>query len=253
MTTSNERPKSNTCGAVSPAVDEERKKQHEQSRHNSTHRHSTAAWLVGQALRFLGWMTGIGGFVAWSTCPFCGRPGCPVGAGTAGVIGGLFALCMTNWKRLIKLMKNALKKSPAHPAGGVCMNAESCHTTIRVFGVFDVFLIIGLVAAAGYSFKVIGSVQSAGTVKVFRDSRLIAQYPLDEERRFSVNGAEGPVEVEIRNGKARVIASCCKNQLCVHSAPVSKAGGQIVCAPNHVMVTVEGGRDTREGVDAIAR
>jgi len=94
--------------------DSERKKEILRShthQHHAEHRHTVAWSIFGQVLRFLGWMAGFGGLVAWSTCPFCGQSGCPVGAGTTGIMGGLFALCMTNWKRLIEQVKTAFGKN----------------------------------------------------------------------------------------------------------------------------------------------
>jgi hypothetical protein len=45
------------------------------------------------SLRFLGLWFGFSGLYAmFAVCPFCGRPGCPVGAGVAGVVGAAFTL-----------------------------------------------------------------------------------------------------------------------------------------------------------------
>ncbi len=39
----------------------------------------------------LGFLAFFGIYASSSVCPFCGTPGCPVGAGGAAVVGGLFA------------------------------------------------------------------------------------------------------------------------------------------------------------------
>lgn len=42
--------------------------------------------------RWLLWfLTFFGIYASSSICPFCGTPGCPVGAGGAALVGGLFA------------------------------------------------------------------------------------------------------------------------------------------------------------------
>jgi len=57
--------------------------------------------LLGPLFRFLRWGLAFSGLYAmFAVCPFCGRVGCPVGAGSAGFIGGFFALCMQVWKTL---------------------------------------------------------------------------------------------------------------------------------------------------------
>ena len=59
--------------------------------------------LLGPILRFLGWWAGIFGFIGpFSVCPFCGQPGCGMGAASAGLLGGLAAALMTLPKYLRK-------------------------------------------------------------------------------------------------------------------------------------------------------
>jgi hypothetical protein len=49
--------------------------------------------------RYLSWFLAFSGLYAMSAvCPFCGRAGCPVGAGSAGLVGLLFASLM-QWGR----------------------------------------------------------------------------------------------------------------------------------------------------------
>jgi hypothetical protein len=51
--------------------------------------------VIGRLFKFLTWwlvFTGI--YASSSVCPLCGRPGCPVGGVSAGVVGGVFALAM---------------------------------------------------------------------------------------------------------------------------------------------------------------
>ncbi len=56
--------------------------------------------------RFFGWWLGFSGLYAmFAVCPFCGRAGCPVGAGSAGLVGAFFALCLTVGKRVRGFVK----------------------------------------------------------------------------------------------------------------------------------------------------
>jgi hypothetical protein len=53
--------------------------------------------VIGRLCRFLTWWLIFSGIYASSSvCPFCGQAGCPVGAASAGLVGGLFALIISN-------------------------------------------------------------------------------------------------------------------------------------------------------------
>jgi arsenate reductase len=59
--------------------------------------------------RFLGWwLVFFGVYSSASVCPFCGAPGCPVGAGAAGLVGGFFALAWQYGKSFIRNVRNGL-------------------------------------------------------------------------------------------------------------------------------------------------
>ncbi len=65
--------------------------------------------VFGQLLRFFGWWLGFTGLYAmFAVCPFCGQQGCPVGAGSAGVVVGFFAVCIQNWKAFVRFMTRKL-------------------------------------------------------------------------------------------------------------------------------------------------
>lgn len=53
--------------------------------------------LAGSWLGFSGLYAATGG-----TCPLCGQATCPVGFLGAGVVGGVLALGLQAWKRLLK-------------------------------------------------------------------------------------------------------------------------------------------------------
>jgi len=65
--------------------------------------------ILGYLFRFFGWWFAFSGLYAmFAVCPFCGQVGCPVGASSAGLVGGFFALCMQNWKAFVKLIYSKL-------------------------------------------------------------------------------------------------------------------------------------------------
>ena len=74
--------------------------------------HNTKKCLIpGHLFRFFGWWFAFSGLYATTSnvCPFCGRICCPVGTGSIGLVGGFFALCIQNWKALVKFIHNNLK------------------------------------------------------------------------------------------------------------------------------------------------
>ncbi len=61
----------------------------------------------GHLFRFaVKWFGFTGLYAVFSVCPFCGRAGCPVGAGITGSVGVFFALCATNWRPLFQYFRD---------------------------------------------------------------------------------------------------------------------------------------------------
>ena len=55
--------------------------------------------VIGHSLKIITWWLIFSGIYASSSvCPFCGQAGCPVGAASAGLVGGLFALIIGKGK-----------------------------------------------------------------------------------------------------------------------------------------------------------
>jgi len=65
--------------------------------------------VLGRLLRFSGWWFGFSGLYAmFAVCPFCGQTGCPVGIGSAGLVGGFCALGMQNGKAFFQFIHSKL-------------------------------------------------------------------------------------------------------------------------------------------------
>jgi hypothetical protein len=79
------------------------------TKNEPTHRKQSVFYHV---LKFLGWWSGFAGLYAmFSVCPFCGQAGCPVGAGTAGVFGGLFAFLIKGKSFLLAVFSRFNRKT----------------------------------------------------------------------------------------------------------------------------------------------
>jgi hypothetical protein len=64
---------------------------------------------------FASWFAFSGLYAMFAVCPFCGQSGCPVGAGSAGIVGAFMALCTQKWKTLLSLFRKKDKKSKLQP------------------------------------------------------------------------------------------------------------------------------------------
>ncbi|MBD3322381.1 MAG: hypothetical protein GF350_14870 [Chitinivibrionales bacterium] len=121
----------------------------------------------------------------------------------------------------------------------------------RIFGPFDI-IIIALLLLISAIFLPLFQAHAPSMVVVYRDSHIIARYPLSQDAKFTVEGIIGPVTIRIRNKTVSVVRSTCRRQICVATTPISRAGRQIVCAPNHVLVQIESSSE-KKAPDAIAR
>ncbi|MBE0461002.1 MAG: NusG domain II-containing protein [Candidatus Aminicenantes bacterium] len=78
------------------------------------------------------------------------------------------------------------------------------------------------------------------TVLVYKSGRVIDRISLSKPSTKSYAMKNGFITVQIKEGKARVIESSCRHKICVYSPPVFHSGDQIVCAPNHFLLKIQG-------------
>ena len=116
---------------------------------------------------------------------------------------------------------------------------------------YDRFLIAGLVVIALLALVVIRyRAGGVDTVLVRVDGKEVFQAPLSDDRRLSVDGPLGKTEIEIKDGRVRVVDSPCRRKTCVHAGWIDKAYQTIVCMPNRVVIRLTGGGDS-DGIDGI--
>lgn len=58
-----------------------------------------------------------------------------------------------------------------------------------------------------------------------------------------LKGESGRVVVTVEPGKISISESGCPNQYCVRSGAISRPGQTIICAPNEVLITLQGASD----------
>jgi hypothetical protein len=121
----------------------------------------------------------------------------------------------------------------------------------RLLGIADIVIIVTLVFTS-FAFIPFLRAHPRDTVEVYKADDLIARYPLSENRIFSVEGHTGPLEVEIKDKKVRVLSSSCPQQICHDTGWISEAYEQIICAPNLIFITLLSDSE-KEKIDAVTR
>jgi hypothetical protein len=73
-------------------------------------------------------------------------------------------------------------------------------------------------------------------------------FPLHQDRTIDVRGPLGVTKVVVRGGAAWIDQSPCREKICMKMGTVRRAGEQVVCVPNGVVVEIEGARGYIDGV-----
>ena len=108
----------------------------------------------------------------------------------------------------------------------------------------DALVVLAVLAAAvGIFFAFRPQGGNFLTARIVLDNELVAELPLStltQSVTLDVPGARYPITVEAQQGRVRVSHSDCPSQDCVHTGWVSRPGGQIICLPNRLVITVSG-------------
>ena len=85
---------------------------------------------------------------------------------------------------------------------------------------------------------------ASGTkLTVLYGNEIYGIYDLNRDQIIEIN--EGNV-CEIKDGEVRMTYADCPDKLCMHSRAISKAGENIVCLPNHVILKITGAGEEPE-------
>lgn len=109
----------------------------------------------------------------------------------------------------------------------------------------DLIVLVLLVAAVVLSVVAVTGSDDGNFALVYIDGDLKYSLPLDKNASLEI--LDGSMTVVVEDGKVYVSHSDCPEQLCVHSAPLTAAGGMTACLPNKVIVKIDSGE-----VDAIS-
>ena len=85
-------------------------------------------------------------------------------------------------------------------------------------------------------------------VRVEIDGKLVAEYSLDDEGEYSLNG--GSNILKISNGEAYLIFADCPDKTCKKTGKIKYVGESIICLPNKLSIVIQGNAD--DGVDLVS-
>lgn len=87
---------------------------------------------------------------------------------------------------------------------------------------------------------------------VVLDSEIIAQYDLSaltQSELLEVDNCPYPLRIRVEPGRIRVEESGCPGADCVHTGWADRAGEQIICLPNRLVISLSGSGDKE--IDAV--
>ena len=108
----------------------------------------------------------------------------------------------------------------------------------------DIIYAVIITAVALMIFFIV-SLFGGSTVTITKNGEIMYQGSINQDNVITVEGEYENI-ICISDGEVYMRYSSCPNQICVHNGKIHS--GSIVCAPNGVVITVEGG-DT----DAVAQ
>ena len=112
---------------------------------------------------------------------------------------------------------------------------------LRVMTLWDKILILLLSGLTFFSLYIVKAIFPKGVeaaIEVEGGNR--GSYPLTEDRMLEIRGRLGFTEIEIKDGKIRIIKAPCMNKICMKQGWISHTGEALICLPNRVIVYIPG-------------
>lgn len=112
----------------------------------------------------------------------------------------------------------------------------------KFFKAGDLLILLILLVSIALTLWLVLKPKNASVVEIYKNGELYMQASLYENKKIVVD-KNGRNIVEIKDGYVRIIEADCVGQECVHTAPIGKNGGVIVCLPNQLVVKIVGDID----------
>lgn len=110
------------------------------------------------------------------------------------------------------------------------------------FSKSDIFLIIGLLAAAFLTmlfYSINWGEREAVKAEILLNGKVVKEVSLEKDTIFSIHERENVV-FEVKDGKIRISESDCPDKICVHTGFISRPMQTAVCLPNAISVRITG-------------
>ena len=89
------------------------------------------------------------------------------------------------------------------------------------------------------------------TASVVLEGELIAEYDLSALTgpvTITLEQTDYPLTIRLEPGRVCIVESACPSQDCVHTGWISRAGEQIICLPNRLVISLTGGQQEFDAV-----
>ena len=103
-----------------------------------------------------------------------------------------------------------------------------------------ILIVLAIAMIGGLYWQFWGHPLISDEAEILVDGKPVLEAPLDIDRTYSIQGALGQSEIEVKDGRIRFIHSPCTNKQCIHSGWLKKDGDFAACLPNHVSISLRG-------------
>ena len=108
-----------------------------------------------------------------------------------------------------------------------------------------------MVAVASFFFVRLFFISSGGREALIKvGNSPVQKVSLRMDKMINLEAEKGRVIIEVKDGRVRVVESPCLQKICVNTGWINRAGQNIICLPNKVLVTIEGKESLR--IDAVS-
>lgn len=114
-----------------------------------------------------------------------------------------------------------------------------------------VLAVIVILAGAFFAWRLFVPKDPGAEVIVEVSGEEYARYPLNKDLVEDITNGVWYNRLVIQDGVATVSMASCPDKICVHQSDISKNGEMIICLPNQVLITIEGGEDQEN--DAVVK
>jgi hypothetical protein len=114
----------------------------------------------------------------------------------------------------------------------------------------DVFLIVFFLGASLFGFHHAKRWAHSGSFYIVEmDKKVLYRMPLQVDTLLSLPARTGTITIQSQGGKVSILKTQCPLKICQRTGWIFKPGEAIICAPNGVVITIEGGKRGR--IDAV--